>query len=226
MTKHRTEPEVKLLKDPLVWKKLPTSIRIALNEGLARIERVRAELAATSKIGVMPAVLCVPEVWLKPDGDGSIDGMSGPIRNGARSVVAATLPAQTIVSDDDVVRRVLVHEFAHAFDLITRIVNHLDAGATGPVSLPTGDADDYEDQEHDDSVLADPADWFSDEDVGRFVHWHSDIGERIHVRMLELGLQEFLPVRTPDRRFKTDQISIALPIIERVRKLRALRASR
>jgi hypothetical protein len=208
-----------LRKDPIAWKRVPPAIKAELTQGIARVERARSAIVSAATIPWMPRVVGFAQVWLRPDGEGSIDGQLGVERLGGVVQPCAKLPAQSIVCDEGVIRRLLVHEFAHCFD-------HADAGGEGPVPLPQPD-DPFDDHEHDESMLADPAQWFGEEDVRDFVRWNSEVAESIHRRLFELRLHACLPAVTPPMRIDGDvRLEFPQAVAERIRAARAQRATK
>lgn len=222
--KKKPVEDVVLKKDPVRWPRLPLEIRRALLDGVDRVIRVRKAIADDAPVKSMPIVHIVPELWGRLEDARRIDGRARPLQQGRSIRAGVELPAQTVVCNDDVVRLILVHEFAHAFELQRRAIDHIDAGASGALQL-SGDHPDVEafleDEDHEEEMLGAPEDWFGADDARRFVRWHHESLEGTEEPMLALGLHDHLPLVMPMLRpFSIDHLDVDLEVVQRVRALR------
>lgn len=221
--KRKRVREVFLHRDPNLWSRLPTNIKEALFKGTDDVKRIRGEIARTAQVSSMPLVRILAEVWPHPAGKGFVEGRAGFLLIGGEYYPGITLSARPVVcGDDEVLRSVLLHEFAHCFRRLLLIYQAEDSGIP-PTELPEPD-DLFEDEAYDREMLADPADWFGEEDVRRFVHWSDSKLHVIHRRAAELDMESHLPIGNPVRRFKVTEFVAEDDIEAHVRKLLKSRA--
>ena len=148
----------------------------------------------------------------------TVEGYVGLVAVGNLQFFGSILAAQAVLcTDDAMLRSILVHEFAHCFDRMRRFYDHLDSGAQDVLYLPGGT-----DEAQENAALANPADWFGDDDVQSFVRW-GHLGATIHTRLSEHRLTSHLKVVwiDPDNPFEGN-IALAIPpeIVDHIRRLR------
>lgn len=161
------------------WERLHPSMQHAVCEAVERVRRVRSEILSRAKVSELPPVVVLDHAWAFPGTPPDIVSKAG-IVHGASSVFevdgdfefGVTLPAPVVMhSSDDLLRGVLLHEFAHCFFSMREVLASFDRGDFNLKFAPP-DASKFFDREWDSARLDPPALWFSDEDVAAFIHQH------------------------------------------------------
>lgn len=210
----KLDPNVWMVASSARWILLKPKTRSLLLDGLERVARVRADISRSAKVASMPPVVVRCEYWgyAREDEKWFLDGRMYPIRmpNG-ETQIGAEVPANTIVRDEEFIRRVLVHEFLHCFDYIARLTVQERAGV-----LFATDEFDNKSKEEDDKRLADPNDWFSEADSAELLHRDDfvDLGDTNVTEVIDA-----MPMIEPDPRFETRGLHYPdefAPIIERI----------
>ena len=215
--KRRRVQEVLLERNTRGWALLPSYLRDALIAGTKTAERLRKSIADDAKVKEMPLVRVHDVIWMDPQQTSTVEGCAGFIRIGADDWPCVHLSATAAVcASDDVIRGILVHEFAHCFEWIRRAIASMDSGETG-FSATTMNV--FTDEAYERQMLVDPSEWFGEHDADRFFQWGAPELRVIHEKMLELRLLEHLPVENPVRPFKTRRLILDQQIIDHVRAL-------
>ena len=144
------------------WKRLPAEIRASIEAGVERVTLLREQIAASAKVQSRPPVQILDVGW--ECAAGVISGRSTILSVDGAQSWGVELPAPTVafITDDTVLRLILVHEFLHCFDSIRRVMDHVDAGRQeDTLVMPGGDPFNAM---HDCALLARPEDWFGPED--------------------------------------------------------------
>ena len=219
MKQSRITPDVWLRTSSTTWLGLRRDLKTELLEGLERVARVRAAIAATAKVPELPPVEVHAELW----GDVVDDVM---IVNHGRSILlrwrnnnlyhGVALPAcAATIEDESVLRRVLVHEFCHCFWSQQEMVR---TGGWDALLDPNHDP-------HDDAAdrrrLVLPGDWLGENDGGEVIH-HND-------PQLDVVNEEFVVLRArlplvagPQSRIGVNQqIAIAPAVVDHCKNLLA-----
>jgi hypothetical protein len=114
-------PGVRLKRHPPRWRCLPVAIRRQLAHQPERVARIRISIATAWPVGWMPPIEIVDVAWVIRGGVAWAG--SGLLRSASGCWPAVILSAPApLVLDNPTLRAVLVHEFSHAFNLITRLV--------------------------------------------------------------------------------------------------------
>jgi len=163
------------------WAELSEGLRERITKGVDRIRSLRAAIGAAARVRYMPPVTVVAAAWT-PDGERWVQGVSGvwrdPTALGGHSIGVLVSAGPALCEEDQVVRALLVHEFAHCFSLAKIIVDHNDLGT--PLDALQGDSFDHA-REH--RLQVDPQDWFGREDWD-LMQWND---ERMKPVSLEVG---------------------------------------
>ena len=204
-----SEVMVRVRRDPVLWGRLPADIRAELTDGIARVGRIRANIAQSAKVSSLPPVHGLAELWVVGESTGFANGRSTSLRVGKRVFFGAELPAHTLLcTDERTVRRVLVHEFAHCFEFYVRFV---DAVGKGMTELTPASEESEEAHEH--ALLGDPGAWFGDEDAADFATWNDDdLCAQLEPVFARLRERRCFPIVNASRTFATAQISIPLDV--------------
>lgn len=175
------------------WGTVPPEVQRRIEEGVERIRSVRGAIAADAWVKQMPPVTIYPAVWT-PDGVGTVPALSGAWHSGRgeREIGVLVGIGPAVCTDGSIVRKLLVHEFAHCFFIATKIVDHLDLGV--PLDL-RGDPMD-EDRER--ATMVTPSEWFGHADAAAIIRWDDSalgdsVGEELNA-LLEAG---HVPVAEP-----------------------------
>jgi hypothetical protein len=148
--------------------RLPAGLRNAIDKGLTRLRQIRTAISAEAGL-VMPPVIVHPVCWRYDDG--FIYGKASPIQfDDGHYEWAAELPAPTaLYVEDDVLRRILCHEYAHCFWYITECIRLREQGVTELTTAYDGGVGTESQEQSDKASLADPADWFGKTDAEQFM---------------------------------------------------------
>jgi len=213
------------------WRRLPPETQKEICQGVENVRRIRAQIAADAVVKVMPPVEILDEIWTSADGESLINGRTAPVIIDGQTRFGAQLPVSTpMLPDDELIRGILVHEFAHCFFNIVQFVNALDAGYSGSeLQLGVGDSSTSMDRAHDDALLVDPAAWFGLADAKALMHWDdkrwSDENLEAQAVIIEM-LSPWLPVKSPQLNFKIQGLTYNVEVANHVRKLRVLDGNR
>jgi len=201
------------IENRTVFLGLPVWARIALQDGLHRLERIRIAIASQSPVRWMPPVNLVPEFWYAPSHDAVINGMTSIVRRGKARYFGARVPAQIVAAPDDLFRQILVHEFSHCFRHNELILDHVDSGSEGSkVELPSDEEANHARLDH----------WFGPDDSKTLMRWHDrarDLQDAMEP-FLRRWASDGLPACSPDRELSADRVDIPIPVMDRIRALR------
>lgn len=190
--------------------------------GVEKVRRIRSEIAIDALVKAMPPVEIADEIWVLPDRSGAINGRAGVVRLGQDTWFGVHLPAPTaLCSDRDLLRAILVHEFAHCFFQVKAAIDAADAGSDS-ANLPRT-TDVFSDRAHEDALLVDPHEWFSKADADAFVTWDDSRFDGSGGAALEkalLSLADYLPVLTPPMKYKVERLAYPKEVADHVRRLR------
>ena len=188
--------------------------RSRLLDGLERIADIRHDITRHAKVASMPPVEVVPYIW--QDATGLILGQTTHLGLGIDCFLGVRIPAQTAVcGDTDAVRAVLVHEFAHCFYFTKVIIdafdghpNHLGGlmDLSALINAP------------DVAMLADPTDWFGEDDAREFIY--SDDCRTRSIQALVPSLLRQFRIATPETTISLVTVQIKNHLKEHVRALR------
>lgn len=192
---------------------LPLWARVALQDGLHRLDRLHTAIATQAPVRWMPPVNLVPEFWYAPSQDAVINGMTTILRRGKARYFGARVPAQIVAAPDHLVRQILVHEFSHCFKHNEHMLDYVDSGAGGSkVELPSDEDENHTRLEH----------WFGPDDSRTLMRWH-DSSRELQDAMepfLRRWAADGLPACSPDRNLLSEGVDIPIPVMERIRALR------
>lgn len=216
------DPGVRLKKHPLRWRKLPASVKQAILRGVGRVEAIRASIAATARVSTMPAIDVLDADLATPSG--AVFGRMTVVRRERDQHLGVELGAPAVIfADDMTLRGILLHEFAHCFNAMRRVVLAHDHGVLD-VEFPRPEGDTFNDDARDRATLEDPADWFAPEDVAIFPYSHASLlakcAEAIRVQWRDRGLPLIPSLAT----FRATSLVIPEPIAEHARALGPLTA--
>lgn len=164
------------LKTDRAWFSLSVVVQSEMADGLQRVSRIRKAIASDSLIANMPPVEVVPEIWYSDLNSRSvlIDGAVGVLRAHDGFHFGVRIPAHVALCDDETfVRRVLVHEFLHCFQYLERTIEQKSAHSSDSSIALQGARNPF-DQHEDDSMLANPSDWFGSDDSNSLIRHGSD----------------------------------------------------
>jgi len=175
------------------WDEIPREIQECIEAGIHIIRRLRASIRAAARVRCMPPVVIDPAVWQPRGSTIVVHGASQlcPDTNGGVTMVTLLGAGVALCRDEDLVRAVLVHEFAHCFQTATVVINHLDHGE-GLRALAGESLDPA--REH--RSLANPADWFGDSDQ-ELLRWGDERMASLTDGVRSLVLGRRLPLTEP-----------------------------
>lgn len=208
-----TDEAVWLSVGPLLWSRLKGATQQRLLAGVERVTSVRAKLKKKCRVASMPPIEIVGELWVSEGRTGAIlQGRAYPLKYKGGDWIGAQLPALTVVEEDaGLVEIILAHEFLHCFHMLRQVFAAMQLGLRG-LSEPDYDLTV---READDARLAARDDWFH-EDIPGLEH-HDTCMPDVDKYFREL-CQE-LPVRTPNPRFRMEQIQFADDVIRHIAML-------
>lgn len=210
MARRKADPPVMLKRHLVRWRKYPIQIRQALSDGEKRVARIRLEIAKAAKVVSMPPIDIRDEIWRGRGYEKTVSGRASIVHRNGNNCFGVELPATTAVCPDpDLVRLILVHEFAHCFYFMQQVHLHVKSGRADPVSF-AGKGDVFGDHQFEEEAMIEPADWFSEEDVEAFAEWHDDRLPAVTQAAATLNLADYLPVLIPNRSMNSKG-SIAIP---------------
>lgn len=176
------------------WNSLPRELQERIEAGVERIRVLRDKIGAEAKVTYMPPITVVPAGWSR-DGRQLIHGVAGAWRDdkavGGFSIGVLLSAGPALCEDEATVRAVVVHEFAHCFQLATVVVNHNDLST--PLDALHGDSMDPEREKR---LLANPADWFGPPDV-ELMQWGDERMRAVAGQVEELVVKGDLPGTQP-----------------------------
>ncbi|MFC1573055.1 hypothetical protein ACFL6M_05595 [Candidatus Eisenbacteria bacterium] len=211
-----------LRKEMVDWGAVPRPIGKALVESTERIARLRIKITRAAKIRSMPPVHIVPQVWVTQDD--SINGCATPLFVRNEIHMGVVIPAQTALCRDfRLVRRILVHEFAHCFAILTRVIDHLDSGRSGGPALPQRQS--LDDTCAEVALLVLPDEWFGRTDARDFFRWKNPDSEAFAQTIEKLDLTQKLPTgyQLPEAFQVNGNLAVPSEITKHVRRLRRSR---
>lgn len=205
---------VRLATDPVRWQKIPKWLQARLIKAIGRVSKVRKAIAKSAKVANMPPVEVVAELW--DNQQSSTPGMATPMQIGNTFYNGVRLAAQTVLyKNDEFLRAVLVHEFAHCFYYITDFVKRLDSGLALNFSWPEFDPFNKAD---DEAHMVNLSEWFIDEDVKKFMP-HDDSRIMPTHKIIE-EFKDRLPVVMPKLNYEiTGQLGIEDDVYEHIKRL-------
>lgn len=208
--------QVRLSVGPVRWSLLPNTIKQQLLEGTKIIAEIRQEISQAAKVRSMPPVEVLDELWVVPGEAGSIHGRATPLSVNGDNLLGVQLPAQVAVHRErDVIRAILVHEFAHCFSYATKIWHAMEAGET---RVEIQKSPDLNEEEADRALLIKPADWFGEQDARTFAYTQDERLEAVDQELIPL--KRHLQVVTPPLKFSVSGIGLTEDVIEHIKKLR------
>jgi hypothetical protein len=176
----------------------------------------------------MPPVVVHPVCWRHDDG--IIYGRANPIQfDDGHCEWGVELPAPTVlfVGADDVLRRILCHEFAHCFWYITEIVRRMAEGTTELTTTYDGAIGSERQEQSDKELLADPTGWFGKRDVEQFM---GDYDNPCLAASTNAIVTQWIgrdrPTICPDLRFAVSEIAIRPDHLSRAESLLQAEVSR
>jgi hypothetical protein len=194
---------------------LSTTLKKELLERAKNVAHVRSQITLSAKVHWMPPVEIVDEVWICTEG--TIHGKATPIKVGNLTYMGVQLPAQTgIHNNNEELRAILVHEFAHCFYFAEQCVIASESGKTTVTSMIGEDI--YDNEEADRARLPNLSDWFDDADVAKFAYWDDARLNSIDQNIEKLGA---LPKVSPKLRFMS-RVRVEKQVFDHIRKLRNL----
>jgi hypothetical protein len=154
---HFGEQGVRVVKNRALWRSLPSSMKRRIEEGVASLRDVKADIERQARVPVMPPVSVVAhEAWVSyVDGEmyGTVYGRAGlvPSISGEFVTVGAHLCGATLAGATTAeLRRVLIHEFLHALYYLQH------AFTSGSVESEH----DPNDAQKDAHLMVEPSRWF------------------------------------------------------------------
>jgi hypothetical protein len=186
-------------------------VKDGLLRGLDRIASVRAAIAHDALVKKMPPVEVVGEIWAAVDKDKIMDGCATVLHLKGSGVIGARLPAPTALAPEELLRRILVHEFAHCFERVERTVEALHRG-----ERVVSDHFDVFSASEDADRLGNPADWFGEQDV-RALALQGD-AELEALTPLANQLVPYLPIVRPNFRYQA-RVEVPQAFVSRATEL-------
>jgi hypothetical protein len=163
----------------------------------------------------MPTVIVEPVGWVSQKADATVFGRADFIKTGDYFETVVRLPLPTlIVAEKKLLRRILVHEFAHCFWFVVKALE-------GPVDFTPPEGVDAFDFGHatDDEYLINPLGWFGMRDVMRFQLTHQEL-DPATARYKSDWIDRGLPIEVPGIHLKIDgTVGIPDDIMSRIKKL-------
>ena len=166
----------------------------------------------------MPPVHVIPEIWVIDDN--VICGCATPLQINDNTRIGVEVPIPTALCHDiRLVRQILVHEFAHCFAMLVRIIDHADAGRSDALALPRRTS--LDDEQAEEALLVDPHQWFGDEDARHFLRSHGTGLEAIDQTIIRLNMLGRVPtVSQPTGEFTARNVIIPQAVADHVHQLR------
>src|SRR5262245_11127646 len=125
-----------------LWSKVPADYQVRIERGVERIAAAQDAIARSAKVQTMPHIAVDPALWINPQRTGFVHAAANGWPAGAGHLIGVVAAASVaLCEDDESVRALLAHEFAHCFMIATSMVKHIEAAKQGPLNL-TGDPSD------------------------------------------------------------------------------------
>jgi len=165
------DEQVAFRRDARTWKRIPPRVRAMITLRLELLRDLRRDIAGSAAVGAMPPIVIDPAGWDPRTIGGFVWARASMMSIEERTVFSCEIPASTLycVRDEELLRAIVVHEFAHAMFFQQYAVDTSDAGA--PSIVLSGE--NPNDPDEDRRTLVDPALWFSPRDTAGFV-FHND----------------------------------------------------
>lgn len=185
------------------WDAIPLHIMQTLKmDRLPHLKRIHQSIAKSAKL-TMPPVFIAPYGWVWPDMEGAIYGKTGPVNLGDHYEFAVELPITTLLyADDLLLRRILVHEFAHYFHRIERLVkignSNKNESTQREVSDTTAEWIQKLIEGEDERLKADLSDWLSENDAKLDIDYDDPAFDSFDLRLVRNWVNEELPTCTPE----------------------------
>jgi hypothetical protein len=197
---------------------LPRGIRWVTEKGLTRLRRVRLAISKDADLQ-MPPIRVHPVGWRTAEAVIFARAKPIPFDDGQYRW-GAEFPASTLlcVQSDEVLHRILCHEYAHCFWFICAMLNAKTEGKSKLItSIDTAHGFEREEQS-DNEHLADPSPWFGKWDVEHFMGDYDNLAEASEL-FAERWVGAHLPTITPDRDTKVQSVTIPDEVWDRAMKL-------
>ena len=148
-----------------------------VNAAVSRVCHLRERIAADAGLP-MPKMFFYPTGWMTETG--MVYGRVNihKIAEGHEWCVEVPVATPLMVTDDDVLRRILCHEFAHCFWYIVKAVKEGECDTEG---VP------------DEDTLADPKDWFGGRDAESLMKWGDSSLHEFTQRLADRWVLKGLP---------------------------------
>lgn len=210
--------EVWLTTGALAWTRLPQDVKKGLLTSLNNIALVRGGISQRGKVKRVPLVEVACELWSVENG--IVHGCAIPVMFRSHPFWGVRLSAHVAISDESILRSVLIHEFCHCYWFLIR---GLDAAERGSFLPEEVDFDQFNDSD-DRSRMVDPGDWFSQPDAESMIY-HDDERTRKTFDENFSALQPFLRTCKPDFKSAADRASsgplVPPDFIEHLKRLRS-----
>lgn len=204
--------EVYLRVGALTWCMLPKTLKTKLELGTKKVSEIREAISNSAKVRSMPPVEVVGELWVVKDGPAH--GRAVPLRIENLNVFGIQLPASSVtIEDESLIREIIVHEFAHVFYFLTKLLKARDERRS--ILL---DHYDPENQYEDDIRMIKPEEWFGPEDVAAFVKQNDTQLISFENTFMEFHGQ--LPIVRIKTHFEAKGIVIPRDVTEHIRQLK------
>jgi hypothetical protein len=207
------------------WQRLHPPIRRAVNKAIDRVRALRAEILSAARVAELPPVFVLDHAWAFPGKPPDVVG-GAAIVHGASTIVeidgeyeyGVQLPAPVIIhSSQDLLRGMLLHEFAHCFFSMREILKAFDRGETH-IKERLDDPSQLFNREWDSARLDPPALWFSERDVGAFLYQHDAMLGPCSDLIRSEWIARKLPTIAPSLRYSIrGTFTIPPSILERLR---------
>jgi hypothetical protein len=221
--------EVGLIGSKAEWRSLPREMsRIIKQDKISIVEETRLLISKDAQLP-MPPIRVEPWGWVGPEGETVIFGAVKLFAFKECSQWGVLMPASTllVVDDQDLLRRILCHEFAHCFWRIGRIIQ-AEANGKSEIKDAIYNAnlkEQYDEIERiDKDHLVDPKNWFGGWDVSHFLQYEgaSDAPELDEPtdRFFREWASAGLPLKTPSLEFEYKGV-LAIPdeVVDRWSKI-------
>lgn len=204
------------------WRALPGTIsKIIKHEKIELLKELRLLISTDAQLP-MPPIRVEPYGWIGPGNEGPIFGLAKAFAFKEGPQWGVLMPASTlfVMDDQNLLRRILCHEFAHCLWSIGRVLRAI---ANGEARIEDPEIGFEEVVRSDKDKLVNPIQWFGDWDVDHFLRYESasDLPELDEPtrRFFEEWVSAGLPVKTPSPGFKVECIAYPTDIAERWRKI-------
>ncbi len=217
---------IRLAGETAEWEAIPLHISQTIKtDKLPRLKRIHQSISKSAKLS-MPPVYLAPYGWVRPDMEGSIYGKTGPVNLGDHYEFAVELPITTLLYCDDLLlRRILIHEFAHYFHRIERLVETGNSSKNKSTQREVSDTTTEWIQKliegEDERLKADLSDWLSEDDAKLDIDYDDPAFEPVDHRFIENWIGE-LPTCTPEIVFDPGEcrLQVSSDIYQRAKMLK------